>query len=197
MSANRSNSPAERCYSALLWLYPRRFRDEYRADMELLFCEQCRDEPVWRVSTRAVLDLAVTIPTQHLEARMNSNPNPLIAILFAALATGGLLLAILGGSEPASLIIGLGLTLVTGTLSVVAWRRAAPVPTERASRTWWILVIGGLALIGLVIAASGAGVEAWYLGLASILTAFLLIAAGLVVGGAHAVKYLRRSSHTA
>ena len=128
-------SVVERGYAALLHLYPRRFREDYRADMELLFREQCRDEPVWRVSTRAVLDLAITIPTQHLEARMHSTPTPLVPLLFTALAAGGLLLAVVGGSEPASLIIGPCLALGAGSLAALSWRSAAPIRTHDASRT--------------------------------------------------------------
>ena len=84
----KARAAAERCYSALLSLYPRGFRDDYRSDMEQLFREQCADEPLWRVGGRAALDLALTLPTQHLEARMNSTSTPLVPLLFAAMAIG-------------------------------------------------------------------------------------------------------------
>ena len=183
---------AARCYSALLRLYPRPFRDEFRSDMELLFRDQCRDEPVWRVTGRAAIDLALTIPIQHLERHMKSQPAPILPLLFTLVAIGGLLLAITGGSEPVSLAMGLGLVVAAGGLAIVAWRRIAPVPTLEPSRTWWVLVLSGFALIVLVIAASGVGVQAWYLGLLTVLTAFVLIAAGLGLGANQAVKRLRQ-----
>ena len=63
-------------YRSLLRVYPRRFRDEYRDDMALLFAEQLRDGPASRVWARSLIDLTITIPARHLEAHMNRPPNP-------------------------------------------------------------------------------------------------------------------------
>ena len=71
-------------YRGLLRVYPRRFRDEYRDDMALLFANQLRDEPAGRVWARVVIDLAITIPARHLEAHMNRPPNPTMPLVFAA-----------------------------------------------------------------------------------------------------------------
>ena len=51
---------AAKLYRGLLRVYPRRFRDEYGADMVLLFTDQLRDEPALRVWARGVIDLAIT-----------------------------------------------------------------------------------------------------------------------------------------
>lgn len=189
-----ATTTAERCYSALLSLYPRRFRDDYRSDMEQLFREQCADEPLWRVGGRALLDLALTLPTQHLEARMNSTSTPLVPLLFAALAIGGLLLAVVGG-EPATLILGLCITAVAGTLAITSWRRAAPVRPAVADRVWLMLLVGGLALIGLVIIGSGLDIEAWYLGLAMVLAGAISMIAGSVLGVVQAATRRHRHAH--
>lgn len=181
----------ERGYAALLRLYPRPFRELYRDDMELLFREQCRDEPAWRVAARTVLDLALTVPHQHLEARMHSSPNPLVPLLFIAVAAGGLLVAAAGGTDATILAAGLGVSGVAGSLAFVAWRRSAPIRSDATAHTWWGLLLGGLALIAAVVAASKAGVDAWYVGMLAIFTALLLIAAGLVGGTAHAIRRLR------
>ena len=45
---------------------------------------------------------------------------------------------------------------------------------------WWKYLVA-VALIVLVIIAAGAGVEAWFLGMACVLTAFVLTAIGLVL----------------
>lgn len=187
----------ERCYGAAVRLYPRRFRDEYGPDLELLFREQCEDESVWRVTARTGLDLALTIPTQHLEARMNTDSTTPVSLLFAVLATGGLLLAVVGGTSGPTSILGLGLAFVFGLLAVIAWRRAAPPPVRTTSRSWWMLLVGGLALIGLVIAAAGAGVEAWYLGMASVLTGMVLVVIGIAFGLVHVATRHRSDRHLA
>jgi len=57
-----------RAYGALVALYPREFRDEYGADMVQLARDACRDDPTWLVAGRVLVDLAVSIPTQHLLA---------------------------------------------------------------------------------------------------------------------------------
>lgn len=63
-----------RAYSALLRLYPRRFRAEYRREMTVLFAQQLDDARstegnlgVLRLWTRSLLDLIATAPTEHLE----------------------------------------------------------------------------------------------------------------------------------
>ena len=64
---------AVRLYGVLVRLYPRRFRDEYGADMVQLIRDQCADEPTWRVCARAATDLAITIPAQHMETHRRNH----------------------------------------------------------------------------------------------------------------------------
>ena len=73
--------------------------------------EQWRHEPTWRVLPRAALDLAITIPIQHLETKMRRTPSRLIPVTYLAIAVAGLLLAIVGGTERATVIIGLSMML--------------------------------------------------------------------------------------
>jgi hypothetical protein len=63
-----------RAYSALLRLYPQRFRAEYRREMTVLFAQQLDDARsiegtfgVVRLWARSLLDLIATAPTEHLE----------------------------------------------------------------------------------------------------------------------------------
>jgi hypothetical protein len=106
-----------RAYRMLLRLYPHEFRDAYGADMVQLVRDQCNDESPWQVGGRAALDLAITIPTQHMEAHMNRPSNHLVPLLYTALAAGGLLLAIVGGSNITIVAIGMCIAIVAGRRS--------------------------------------------------------------------------------
>ena len=169
-----------------LRLSPRRFRDQYGADMVLLMREQCTEESASRVFVRSMVDLAISIPTQHLGARMRKAPGPLVPLAYAIAAVAGLLLAILGGTNPAMLVLGLTLAVVAGAIATMAWRRSRPVGnTQAVTATWWKFLVAGPCLAALVIIASGVGVEAWYLGMVVVLAAFVSTATGLVLGLAH------------
>jgi hypothetical protein len=101
-----------------------------------------------------------------------------------AVALAGLLLAIVGGTKPATVIVGLGVAVCAGTVGALAWRHAAPA-RETVSGSWWKFVVAGPCLIAVVIIAAGMGVQAWFLGVACVFTAFVLIAIGLVLGLSH------------
>jgi hypothetical protein len=173
-------------YRALIRLHPRRFRDEYGADMTQLMREQCHDESTGRVLTRAVIDAAISIPTQHMEARMRSGPNRLVPLVYITAAVAGLLVATLGGSEGATLALGLGLAVITGTIGVVSWRRSTPTrDTRPVTTSWWKFLVAGPCLVALVILAAGAGINAWYLGMVTILAAILSTTMGVILALAH------------
>jgi hypothetical protein len=176
---------AVRAYRALTRLYPRRFRNEYGADMVSLFRDQWRDEPAWRLLPRSAVDLAITIPIQHLEARMHRDPSRLVPLTYLAVAAAGLLLVIVGGTRVVTAIIGLGIALVAGTVGAMAWRRTTPVHESTLTANWWKYLIAGPCLVALVIIAAGAGVDAWFLGMACVFTALVLTAIGLILGLSH------------
>ena len=193
----KGDGAAIRAYGALLRLYPRRFRDQYGADMVLLIREQRTEESASRVFVRSMVDLAISIPTQHLEARMRKAPSPLVPLAYAIAAVAGLLLAILGGTNPAMLVLGLTLAVVAGAIATTAWRRSRPVGNTRAvTATWWKFLVTGPCLAAFVIIASGVGVEAWYLGMVVVLAAFVSTATGLVLGLAHLFAHHLRGNPT-
>jgi hypothetical protein len=191
------DGPAIRTYGALLRLYPRRFRDQYGADMVLLMREQRAQESASRVFARSMVDLAISIPTQHLEARMHRAPNPIVPLVYVTAAIAGLLVAILGGTNGATLVLGLGLAVVAGTVATQAWRRSRPVGEARdVTAAWWKFLVAGPCLAALVIVASGVGVQAWYLGMVVVLAAFVSTATGLVLGLAHLFTHRLRGTPT-
>ena len=180
-----------RVYGTLLGLYPRDFRDDYGADMVQLVRDQCADEPAWRVCGRAAIDLAITIPTQQMEARMNRTPTHLVPLLYTAFATAGALLAIVGGTNVAALILGACIAVASGAMAAIAWRRSGPLRGTSTNAGWWKLVIAGPCIVAAVIIAAGLGVEAWFVGVVAVFLAFVLTGVGLLLGIARLVS--RRS----
>ena len=179
---------AVRACRALVRLYPRRFRDDYGVDMVLLVREQAREEPAWRVLGRLVIDGAISIPSQHLEVRMRRVPSSLVPVVYLTIAAAGLLLAVVGGSTVPTLLIGLGVAAIAGTIGALAWKRSTPVAgATTLAGAWWKFLLSGPALIAVVIVAAGVGVQAWYLGLLAVLLACGSTALGLVLGAVRLV----------
>jgi hypothetical protein len=179
----------ERAYEALVAMYPRRFRDEYGADMVLLFRNQCGDEPTWRVCVRCVIDLALTIPNQHLETHMRRNPSPTLTLVYLTFALAGAVLAVIGGSAPIAVVIGITIALGAGALAILTWRRAAPFRESNLTGQWWKFLVAGPALLAAVIVAARLGVEAWFVGLAIVIAAIAMVAIGIVLGLARVVTH--------
>jgi F0F1-type ATP synthase assembly protein I len=173
----------ERAYRALVHLYPREFREEFGDDMVALFRDQYRDESPWSVIVRSLLDLALTVPSQHVENRMHTNPTPVTTLAYLTVALAGLVLAVVGGTTPLALVTGALVAVGAGALAVVTWRRAAPFRGPTLTSQWWKFVVAGPVLIGAVIVASGLGVDAWFLGLAVVFTAIgsVVVGFGLAV----------------
>lgn len=185
-----------RVYRALLGLYPRDFRNEYRDDMVHLLRDQCADEPAWRVYARAALDLAITIPAQHMETHMNRTATHLVPLIYTALAAAGLLSAIIGGSNAAIVAVGLCIAVVAGTTAAIAWRRAGPIGGRISTQGWWKLVVAGPCIIIAVSVAARLGVDAWMAGMFAVLIAFVVTATGVLLGIAHLAKRRSRAIPT-
>ena len=90
-------------------------------------------------------------------------------------------MAIVGGTNAGAFIVGLLLAFAAGVMALISWRRVLPLRDTDATRHWWAFILAGPVLIGAVIAAAGLGVEAWFLGIACVLTAFALTAIGLAL----------------
>ena len=181
-------------YRALLRCYPSWFRQEYGRDMELLFEDQLRNEAAARVWARALLDLALTIPTQHLEAHVNRPLSPAIPAVFAALGGVGVFVAAVTGARGGTAAIALAVAFGFGALGVVAWRRTRAITGARpASAHWWKLVAagGGLFAATLVVALLvGEGPEAWWLPMMlSFLVGMTTLLTGVVLGVARLTSH--------
>ncbi len=188
--------PAVRVYRMLLRLYPGEFRDDYGADMVQLLRDQYVDEPAWQVCARAALDLAITIPTQQLETHMNRPSTHLLPLLYTALAAGGLLFAIIGGTNTAIVVIGLLIAVAAGTTAFIAWRRAGPIGGRISTEGWWKLVLAGPCIIVAVIIGAGLGVDAWEVMVFLGLVAFVVTGTGVLLGIARLAKRHSRAIPT-
>ena len=173
-----------RPYRMLVRLYPRSFRDEYGEDLITLFQDQRADEHGARVWARAVLDLAVTVPTQHLEVHMRYPTQGAVTVVAAA----GAVLALAIGSVIGSVAVP-AMAVVVGALwvSLASWRTNHVVDAP----TWWKRVALGAALIAGVGVATSipwpdsidlGGDLAWSLGAIAVVAAVALIASGLLLG---------------
>ncbi len=188
-----------RLYRGLLRCYPRRFRDEYRADMALLFADQLRDEPASRVWARGVVDLAITIPARHLEAHMDRPPNPVVPLVFAAITVTGIVFGIVVGPNVGIAAFGLVVAAVAGVLTVASWRHTRALTSDRpATARWWQVLLGGAAMLTptiIVLNVVGELPDAWWGPMMlTLLAGILTTAAGIILGIAHLASNRPRSA---
>ena len=176
-------------YGRLTALYPRSFRDDYRADLVALFAQQLRDEPPGRVWFRALRDLAVTVPTQHLEAHM-IRPSPhIVTLAFGVVAGNMALLAVIAGTAPVMPIFA-ALALVAGAMAYWSWQSSRVLGPVDGGRLWWKLIMAGATLAALTFVAMAIpwreavdlGDNAYWLVLFAFLASLTLAATGLLLG---------------
>lgn len=103
-----------------LHLYPRKIRREYSDDMVALLEAQLRDEAAARVVGRAVVDLFVTVPNNHLEVHMSRrSTTPAVIALFAI----GTVVGIIGGA------IGLAVAAAAFAVAALTWKSLVLIAT--------------------------------------------------------------------
>lgn len=178
-------------YRRVSSLYPKAFRAEYGDDLVATFAEQLRDGAAGRVWLSTVRDLVVTVPTQHLEARMK-RPNPrTVAMIATATTLAALILAVVAGTGP---VVGVFLLAAVIALSVatLSWRaaRSADHSATAGQSRWRTLLIGGIALVAVVIVVINVPPyndrelpeAGWALMMLSLLTGVALITVGATLG---------------
>jgi hypothetical protein len=182
-----------RAYRALLVLYPRAFREEYGEDMAQLLAQQLRDEGTTRVWARTLLDLALTVPSLHLEVRMSRTSTA--PMVYGAGALACLLVLVLGGTSRGTALSGLAGVLVLGSLAVVSWRRSVTLGAAPAGSHWWRYLAAGGTGLGLTVGLANLGDElpdgTWYVFMAALLTSVVLLVVGAALGVAQAAASRR------
>ena len=103
--------------------------------MVQLFEDQRRDEPAWRVCARSLLDLAITLPAQHLEVHVRRSPAAVVSTMYLTIAAAGVALATVGGTSRTSLLIGLVMAFGGGFLGIAARRAPHPRDAAQCART--------------------------------------------------------------
>ncbi|MDP9182390.1 MAG: hypothetical protein M3P04_06390 [Actinomycetota bacterium] len=179
-------------YGGLLRLYPRAFRNEYGEDMVLLLQHQLRDENAARVWGRLLLDLAITVPSLRLEAHMSARTSA--PVVFGALTVGSLALAVIGGTAVGVSLVGAAGALLFGSLAVISWRRTQALGRSgTATASWWKYVLAGGAVLASCVALVNVGDHelpgnTWAVWMGALLTSFVLLGVGVVLGISHAAS---------
>jgi hypothetical protein len=174
-------------YRAAVHLYPRTFRAEYGPDLVQLLEHQLRDEPAARVVGRLVLDLAISLPTRHLEAHMHRPSPTLVTLGFASVTVAAVLVALTIGSNVLWAGAALVVAAVAAMVATTSRRRSRLVTVERAATAqWWKLLIVGPAAIAVFAAVTTATGElpagGWFIGMVVLLAALVTTGAGIVLG---------------
>lgn len=202
-STNRGSRHVS-AYRALTRLYPSSFRREYRNDLVALFDEQMGTEAPNRVWARAVRDLAVTVPTQHLEARMSHSTDRTgtTVAMALAVATASLLagLAISREGNVAVVLAFVALALSASLTALWSWRAGRGGLELRTGPIWWHFMAGGAAGMFLLIVVpelmSGGGEPPdglWYLWFLLTLTSMASVGVGALLGLGRLVAAVRHA----
>jgi len=189
-------------YRRFAWCYPRTFRHEYGDDLASTFALQLAEHGAIRCWLRTGRDLMITIPTQHLELRMNRPSSSAITGTCLALAIGATLAALVTGTSFYGLILAL-LALVALSLAV-AFRRATKSALALETSGSWkkFLATGSVLLLVIVILLNLPANQnqelsevAWTAMMVSLLFSLTLIGAGLVLGAGRLITH-RRSAES-
>jgi hypothetical protein len=188
-------------YRQLTRLYPKSFRAEYGDDLVTTFSQQLRDERTARVWLQTIRDLAISIPSQQVEARVNRPAPQTVAVIATVGTVAALVLAVAAGTGP---IVGVFLliAIVALVVATLSWKAARPASRAgvRVANRWRTILTVGVGLLAAVIVVinvppyndrelPGAG---WALMMMSLVTSIGLITVGLTMGIAR-----RSARHTA
>ncbi len=178
-------------YRSMTALYPKSFRREYRQDLVAAFTQQMHDDHTAKVWLCAIRDLFVTIPTQHLEAKMNRPTPQTVAVIATCVAVAALVLAVVAGTGP---VVGVFLSIAVSGLVVatLAWQAARPVsPTGVGNANHWrtIMVVGGALVAAVIVLINlppynnkDLPEPGWVLMMVSLVTGVGMITVGLTIG---------------
>jgi hypothetical protein len=143
-----------------------------------------------RLMVSVARDVALTAPRLRMEALMAQTK------IFGVLAVLALAaLAAVAGATRFVLVI----VVLVAVLAVLVHRHDRPITSAVRSKHWWRWGIGGLAILGTLIIAEGAGPDfdwlpgVWYLLWFLALMGLALLAIGVVLGMAHVVARTRRA----
>ena len=126
-----------RTYKLLTLLYPAEFRHEHSDDMVLVFEEMVADRGILAATSRASIDLVVTVPRYQLEAVMTeSHATQVLTSAIAGLLILGFASVMVGlpWAAPVLILAGLGLALANRGRLAQAIRTPDPSRRKRLLR---------------------------------------------------------------
>ena len=173
----------ERTYCALLFLYPRRFRREYRDPMVQLYRDARRDHSSsW---PRLAGDVVLSVPVQHKEAFRTMSTRGKLVTAAIVVAVGIAAFMFVGGA-----LIALALMLL---LAWILARLLRERDAQLSAGFWWKLTLSGVGVFagGFLIFAGPwpqswrdevPGELGWWSGMFIFSAAIVIVAAGLLAG---------------
>lgn len=185
-------------YHRFISCYPRSFREEYGDDLATTFALQLTEHGAMRCWLRTGRDLMITIPTQHLELRMNRPQSSAVTAICFALAIGAALAALVTGTSLYGSI--LALLAVAALVLAAIFRRANKSALALETTGSWkkFLATGsGLLLVIVVLLNLPANKNqelseaAWTAMMVSLLLSLTLVGAGLVLGAGRLINRRR------
>lgn len=180
-------------YQASTRLYPRCFREEYGDDLVALAALQLTDGRRPLVVARLVLDLSVSIPSQHLENLMNRPPRLLLSVLSGGVAATTAVMAVLLGSAVSVLL--LLVAVVAAVVAAWSYSAARIVREPQLARRWWQALVGGGVLLGVLLLSEAFLRDSlalpWLAMVFLLVFGWVLLAGGVILGVLHAVRLLR------
>lgn len=148
-----------RVYRALLWLYPKNFRDEFGDDLVSLLENLRTDKGPARAFRICALDLAVTVPRMHLERIMNpTRTTTAITWAIALLGAGGIASMLLGLYPGVLLLVAAGV-LTIAQRSELARAIRMPNTATRRHRLRTAAVLAGVFVMSYVVFVTTIGDE--------------------------------------
>lgn len=187
-------------YRRLTSSYPKSFRNEYREDLVTLFGRQLNDEPALRVWLRTFKDLAVTVPTYHLEAKMHIPSNRILTAILSPVAVASTMGVLMMGTGNAAVTMALLIVaLISSALALWIWRADQPLRDADSRNSWWKWIAAGAALVAGTFAAMAMpwpdsidlGDNAYWVVVSSVTAGVALAIVGLVLGIATYVQRQR------
>lgn len=181
----------ERSYRALTVLFPRAFRREYGDDLVQLFREDLSERGALRGWGRALSDLVLSVPVQHVEATVNQTSSRAAQAAIALSVLSVLAVVAVGRF----VLVGVPAMAVLVGAILVYWRSQLPYreAVSSAGEGWWKLVLAGAGVLVSIGVAAELGPDMdwfpWHLAALLYLAGWALIVGGGVLG---AVRLGRR-----
>lgn len=126
-----------RIYESMLWLYPREFRREYRADLVQNFADLLVDRGIRTAWARTSVDLIVTVPRYRLESIMSEQKSVTTINITLAVLVAGAMLTLTTGFYPITPVL-LIMALVVAFVQRGTLARAIRTPSTNRRRNRFV-----------------------------------------------------------